>query len=702
MRLLIAGSDIWYVKEYQEFLQYCGSETRLINSYGLTEATIDSTYFEGANIDLTPERYIPIGRPFANTYIYILDRYFQPVPIGVPGELYIGGAGVAFGYLNQPELTAEKFVANPFISQKSKVKSPKSNEEETKTFDLRHSDLRLYRTGDLTRWLPDGNIEFLGRIDYQIKIRGFRVELGEIENRIQTYLGVREAVVITKKDQSGQNYLCAYVVADVAISVSQWREYLGRDLPEYMIPSYFVHLEKIPLTPNGKIDRKELPDLKVAVHSSGEYIAPRNAMEKRLAKIFGKVLNIEKVGIHDDFFKMGGHSLLVIKVLNKIKEELDEKVSLKDFYSHTSIVELERLITEGGIVDEMTILSKEAVLDADIQPRGICEAPLKQQSIFLTGCTGFVGRFLLYDLLQKEEATIYCLVRANSTLDALERIKTNLTEFELWDPAYEQRIVPVAGDLSKPDFGVGQNEYDHLCKVIEVIYHCGTYMNHLATYKEMKNTNVDGMKRILRFACSKRQKMINYISTVSIFNMNQSRHIDEMTPIESEIHYNSSGYNASKWVAEKIMLLARERGIPNNIYRLGLVTGDSQKGRCDSSQIFYRFLQSYLELGCYGYDNIDTKIWITPVDFVSQAIVHLSQCPERDQNYLLVNNEAINYIELIKYYNTGAKKPLQIVTSAEYFQKIKEYLKKGNTLPIVPIIQDIVNLSDEEKQFNQS
>ena len=193
MKLLVVGSDSLYINEYQEFQRFCGHGIRLVNSYGATEATIDSTYFEGTKLSLPGNGLVPIGRPFANTYIYLLDRHLQPVPIGIPGELHISGAGLALGYLNRPELTAEKFIPNPYKNQNS---APE----------------RLYKTGDLARYLPDGNIELLGRIDHQVKIRGFRIELGEIEAVLAQHPRVREVVVIAREDKPGDKRLVAYVV----------------------------------------------------------------------------------------------------------------------------------------------------------------------------------------------------------------------------------------------------------------------------------------------------------------------------------------------------------------------------------------------------------------------------------------------------------------------------------------------------------
>jgi acyl carrier protein len=238
-------------------------------------------------------------------------------PIGVAGELCIGGDGLARGYLNRPELTGDRFVCNPFIAGG-----------------------RMYRTGDLARWLPDGNIEYLGRIDHQVKIRGFRIELGEIENRLVKHEAIKEAVVIAKEDGNGAKYLCAYLVAGRELTVKELREYLGQELPEYMVPSYFVQLDRLPLTPNGKIDRKALPQPEGNIQTGVEYVAPSNATEEKLAKIWREVLGLEKIGINDSFFDIGGNSLKIVKLKAEIDKICSNIITISDLFSFSTISKL--------------------------------------------------------------------------------------------------------------------------------------------------------------------------------------------------------------------------------------------------------------------------------------------------------------------------------------------------------------------------
>jgi amino acid adenylation domain-containing protein len=293
----------------------------IYNGYGPTETAVYSTF-----ADVTMVEQITIGRPLANTRVYILDRHANPVPVGVSGELCLGGAGLARGYLNRPELTAEKFVANPFIPGE-----------------------RMYRTGDLARWLPDGNIEFLGRIDHQVKIRGFRVELGEIETGLLTHQSVREAVVTARDDQAGTRYLCAYIVADSPLSTPELREHLSRRLPDYMIPSCFVALERLPLTPNGKIDRKALPEPEGRLETGTPLKdLPLNALEAALLGIWEDVLGISPIGVNENFFDLGGNSLLSIRLLIKTSEVLGRKLPFSAIFQTQTITKLAALLSQGN------------------------------------------------------------------------------------------------------------------------------------------------------------------------------------------------------------------------------------------------------------------------------------------------------------------------------------------------------------------
>jgi len=311
-------------------LQVLAPDCVILNHYGPTETTVGVLTYrvEKGPID-SRSATLPIGRPISNTEIYLLDSHLRPVPIWVPGELYIGGDSVTRGYLNRPELTAEKFIPNPFSAE------PRS---------------RLYKTGDLARYLPDGSIEFLGRIDNQVKIRGFRIELGEIEAVIGQHAAVEQAVVMAREDSPGNKRLVAYVVSKQKPfpTVSELRSFLKKNLPDYMVPSAFAMLDAPPLTPNGKIDRKALPAPDEARPDlQGAFVAPRTPTEQLLAGIWAEVLKLEKVGIHDNFFDLGGHSLLATQVVSRIRSAFNLDLPLRSLFEKPNVAGLAESITRS-------------------------------------------------------------------------------------------------------------------------------------------------------------------------------------------------------------------------------------------------------------------------------------------------------------------------------------------------------------------
>ncbi|WFA84861.1 non-ribosomal peptide synthetase [Paenibacillus amylolyticus] len=353
MELLITSSDSCSVADYRTLQERFGSSFRIINAYGVTEAAIDSSFYEEELAKLPQTGHVPIGKAWLNAKFYIVDAHLNPVPVGVLGELVIGGVGVARGYLNRPELTEEKFVDSPFTAGE-----------------------RLYRTGDLARWMEDGNVDFIGRIDNQAKIRGYRIETGEIESQLLRVESVREAVVLVRSDANGQKALCAYYTPDTGVElvVNDLRRALAQELPGYMIPSYFVELERLPLTPNGKIDRKVLPAPEGEAGSGTEYVAPRNELETKLAAIWQEVLGLAKeIGVHDNFFDIGGHSLRATTLVSKIHKELNVDLPLRDVFRHSTI---ESMATAISRLDQQIFVSIPVTDGREVYPQSFAQKRL--------------------------------------------------------------------------------------------------------------------------------------------------------------------------------------------------------------------------------------------------------------------------------------------------------------------------------------
>jgi len=319
LRLIIFGGESLEINSLQPWFDRHGDQLpQLVNMYGITETTVHVTYRPLSMADVNSTASV-IGRPLPDLQVYLLDQYLQPVPVGVPGEMYVGGAGVAKGYLNRPELTTERFISSPF----------------------EHSN-KLYKTGDLARYWPNGELEYLGRIDNQVKIRGFRIELGEIEALLASHPQIWETVVLVWDDTRGDKRLVAYIVPqpEITIIIDEIRQFLKAKLPDYMVPNAFVILAALPLTTNGKIDRRALPPPESGSEVSDKYVAPRTPMEEILVTIWSEVLKVEKVGINDNFFELGGHSLLATQLVAQIRDRLKIELPLRQLFNTATLAEL--------------------------------------------------------------------------------------------------------------------------------------------------------------------------------------------------------------------------------------------------------------------------------------------------------------------------------------------------------------------------
>ncbi len=341
-RVICSGEALPFTLQEKFFARL---NCELHNLYGPTEAAIDVTYWQCQPHSKLGK--VPIGRPIANTQLYILDSYLQPVPIGVAGELHIGGVGVARGYLNRPELTAERFIRNPFLGGGAEEQRSGGEINESFTPAPLHPytpPSLLYKTGDLAKYLLNGNIEYLQRLDHQVKIRGFRIELGEIENVLTQHPDIKESAVIARQEPSGSQQLVAYLVSSTKPNLNNLRNFLKQKLPEYMIPAAFVVLDSLPLTPNGKLNRRALPAPDKNSFVASKYIPPRDRTEAKLVQIWSELLNINPVGIKDNFFELGGHSLLAINLMAKIRQQFDRNLPLTTLFSSPTIAELAQVI----------------------------------------------------------------------------------------------------------------------------------------------------------------------------------------------------------------------------------------------------------------------------------------------------------------------------------------------------------------------
>ncbi|HEX8246534.1 MAG TPA: condensation domain-containing protein, partial [Longimicrobium sp.] len=401
---LLGEQLAWWKEEHPDAV--------VVNEYGPTETVVgcmihryDPARDQGAAV--------PIGRPIANTRVYVLDRTGEPAPVGAAGELYVGGAQVTRGYLGRPALTAERFVPDPFGGQPG---------------------ARLYRTGDLARWRPDGTIEYLGRMDHQVKVRGFRIELGEIEARLREHAAVRECAVLAREDAPGQTRLVAYVVADESAAADVLRAHLGQALPEHMVPAAYVRLDALPLTPNGKLDRRALPAPEDDAYAARAHEAPVGHTEQALAEIWAEVLGLERVGRHDNFFALGGHSLLGVQVISRVRQVLGVEAKLGQIFTRPVLADFARELETAARAELPPI---EPASRGDRLPLSFAQQRLwfLEQLGSLGGTYHVPTRLRLRGALDRA-----ALARALDGIVARhEALRTTFTEV---DGAPEQRIAP--------------------------------------------------------------------------------------------------------------------------------------------------------------------------------------------------------------------------------------------------------------------
>jgi amino acid adenylation domain-containing protein/thioester reductase-like protein len=634
---ILSGGEAMIRSLADRLMECCGS---LWNMYGPTETTIWSAVYQvqpGSDA-------VSIGYPIANTQIYIIDQrcrrkgdVLRQMPIGQAGELHIGGDGLARGYLNRLEMTEQRFVSDPFSTK---------------------PDARLYKTGDLARLMPDGRIQFIGRVDNQVKIRGHRIELGDIEAAICQYVDIQEAAVITREDSVGEKQLVAYLVAANSQNLySKLRAYLKEKLPEYMIPAVFVLMDKFPLTPNGKVDRRALPaPSQDRPELDVEMVEPTNDIERDLAQIWSQMLGIVPIGINDNFFELGGHSLFIAQMMTQVEATFAVKLPLSELFTAPTVAGLAQSIVARQTQTQSDQLNFAQLLaDAELDQRIFPETPgvdgdRLPQNILLTGATGFLGAFLLDQLLRSTTANIYCLVRCSSLKVGSQKLQHNLERYALIAAAQNPRVITLRGDLAEPLFGMTELEFRQLAGQIDLIYHNGAYVNLVYPYAAMRDINVLGTQEILRLASQVKVKPVHFVSTLDVFQSAYHRQLSELAEDDlfPATELPGSGYAQTKWVAEKLVKAANDRGIPTCIHRPGMIIGHSQTGYSNTEDTIGRLIKGLIQLRIAP--TLDLPMHLTPVDYVSQAIVQLASQPQAwGKAFHYSNPHSLSLAELVDY-----------------------------------------------------
>jgi amino acid adenylation domain-containing protein len=505
IKYLLTGGE---ALDRQLILKLVNSKYRpkdIISCYGPTENTTFSSTLNLTKENLANCRTVPIGMSLANRKAYVLDNNLNTLPIGAMGELYLAGAGLARGYLNQPKLTSETFIPNPFQTLAEKTKNINN---------------KLYKTGDLVRMLPDGNIEYIERRDFQVKIRGYRVELGEIENRLQSYPDIKQSVVVLS-NESSDKLLVAYYVANRELDEKKIENYLAKQLPDYMMPSIFIHIQKLPLTASGKLDRKALPRPSFA--NENRYIPPKNRLEELVCKAFANVLGLKQVGINDDFFRLGGTSIKAIKLISALQTNFDIKIAdIFDLRTPRKLVQASPTLGKDFLQHKLEMVKivyqQEHDLDKSYNPKlqkdlddyvksteklHINVSLRKSiRSVLLTGSTGYLGCNILSQLLNQTDHQIYLLIRANSQTEAIEKINKKYQFYfnQSLNDAINSRIVVFKSDIEQDFLGLSQLEYQHLITNVDSVIHAAALVKHYGEYDKFYSANVKSTINLLAFA----------------------------------------------------------------------------------------------------------------------------------------------------------------------------------------------------------
>ena len=649
VRLTIVGGSAMHVQDCRTALRLM-PRSRLVNAYGLTETTITSCTMEITSDTLPQHGPAPVGRPLDGTDVHVLDDDLRPVGPGRSGEIYLGGPGVATGYVTEQVSRRTGFVPGLVLDNGSvPVREP------------------MYRTGDFGTWTPDGDLVVLGRVDRQLKVRGFRVEPAEIEIVLATHESIDD-VVVKAYDHNGEPRIAAYYTVTGHQTPrppsAELRVFLADHLPDFMIPSVFVQIDEMPVTVNGKADLDVLPDPSRTPHRSasspeaGGTGPASDLVARAVAALWCQVLDVSKVVPDDNFFDRGGNSILAAELLAKVRATLGVVITqvrplirllLEDatLRSFAAAVESARAGTLTGASPTREDFEADATVRVPIQ-RSPSSRPSWQdpQHVFLTGATGFLGVYLLRELLQTTNATIHCLVRAAGPHQAMERIQANARHYfrdDLGQYLASGRIRALPGDLAETGLGLSTDEFDRLARTVDVIHHPGGLVNFIYPYSHMRPANVDGTREIIRMAGRHRRIPIHYISTMAVISGFGTAGVDHVTEHTPAAHVDrlSVGYVESKWVAEALLQNAVKEGLPVAIYRAADISGDCESGAWNTATEMCAMKKFIVDTGAAPIAELPMDY--TPVDRYAAAVTHIaSQKLPAGEVYHLTNPQKAN------------------------------------------------------------
>lgn len=623
------------------------TSARIFNTYGPTEITVSSNCKE-----LTHSNSISIGRPLLNYVEFVVDSDGNELPAGVVGEMYIGGVGVAYGYNNLEKLTSERFID--------------------------YNGQRVYCSGDYAKWDKDGNIIILGRTDNQVKLRGLRIELGEIESCLTKIEGIKTAIVIIRTIK-GKEHICAYFTAETLLDSANIKEELKKSLTSYMIPTAYMQLAEIPLTPNGKTDQKALPEPELM--ALGVQEDATNEIEQKFCDIFARILELDKVGATDNFFDIGGSSLVATRVIIEAAN-MDYEVAYGDIFANPTPRQLSLLVMDKGTTDEMgstDIINYDysifkPILEANTLDSFRNGEPQEIGNVLLTGATGFLGVHILKELIDRQAGEIYCLLRSKANLRAESRLKSIL--YYYFENSYEElfgkRLFVIEGDVVQTDVLNDLN-------AIDTVINCAAIVKHFSKGNEITDVNVGGCNNMIDF-CLRTNARLIHVSTMSVNGLSVNGFPKVGTPMkEQELYfgqYIGNEYIHSKFIAERnIIESIQTKGLSAKIMRVGNLAARNSDGEFQinfNTNSFINRLRAFNILGKCPYEQLDSMVEFSPIDEVSKAILLLSTTPRECCIFHPYNHHSVFLGDIFREM-THLNIKISPVEKEEYIRILEEF-----------------------------
>ncbi|MEE3493126.1 amino acid adenylation domain-containing protein [Ruminococcus sp.] len=671
-RMIMSGGEA-YPMSLRDSLKAAAPDALIVNTYGPTEITVSSN----AAV-LNDAKAINIGRPLTNYTEYIVDKFGDMAPYGVIGELYIGGVGVAEGYRNLPEKTAQAFVE--------------------------YHGQRMYRSGDYAKYDEDFNVIILGRLDNQVKLRGLRIELGEIEGLIAVQPHIKKVAVVIRK-LNGQDNLCAYFTADEQIDIDALRDELKKHLTHYMVPTAYLQMVEMPMTANGKTDIRRLPE-PVPV-SMGEFVAPANKTEEFFCESFKKALNLDKVGATDDFFEIGGTSLVVTAVVLDASEN-GFPITYGDVFKYTTPRALAELFKDGDVATDNGTFNFDDYdydkIDNLLLKNNIESFRTGEQydlgNVLITGATGFMGAHLVAEYLDTEDGYVYCMLRKGKFHSAAERMHNMLfyyfgTRFE---DVFASRVRVVEGDVT---------DYKYFAPLegesIQTVFNCAANVKHFSNGTDIEDINVGGVVNCIKL-CEKLNARLVHFSTVSVAGTTEDvtklsrRSLDEQSFYYGQTLDNK--YTSSKLMGERMVLEAvAENGLDGKVIRVGTLAARESDGEFQINFLTNNFmgrLRSYELLGCFPYQMIENQVCMGPIDTSCNAFLKLAKTPKDCTVFNAVNNHTLPLGDIIRRMN-DAGIPIRFVEYEEFADALNEAQKDPDKAAILSSMTAYMNTAHGKK-----